>query len=103
VHQLDPGLLLRMFRSMQAHDGETILDDLDVPLLVFAGNADGLTPLRRMTEIAIRGRGQLVVIPGGSHTLPAECPGEIAAHLGPFLTAVDERAAPATGAGTVLR
>jgi pimeloyl-ACP methyl ester carboxylesterase len=81
VDGLDPLLLLDMFRSMQAHTAEDVLDHLDVPLLALAGDADGLTPLERMTRLAVRGRGELVIFRGGSHTLPAEHPEEVSSCL----------------------
>jgi pimeloyl-ACP methyl ester carboxylesterase len=89
VGGLDPLLLLDMFRSMQAHTAEHVLDTLDVPLLALAGDADGLTPLERMTRLAVRGRGELVIFRGGSHTLPAERPAEVAGHLERLLAQLD--------------
>lgn len=72
VGDLDLDVLLGMFRSMQFHtvDPEVVT----VPLIAVAGDMDGMTPLAVMTDLAVRTRGELVVVRGGTHTLPAEHP-----------------------------
>lgn len=89
-----PEVLLELFTAMASHDAADVLDDMGVPMLALAGDADGLTPLEVMTRMAVRGRGELVVVPGGSHTLPAEYPERVADEIARFCDSVeDEHAA----------
>lgn len=90
VSTRDIGVLLAMLRSMQDHDASDVVPGLTVPLLALAGDADRLTPLPAMAELAFAAPdGELAVCHGGSHTLPAEQPDWVAAQLQPLLTRVD--------------
>jgi pimeloyl-ACP methyl ester carboxylesterase len=89
VRGLDVSVLLPMMRAMQAHSAAGALEDLGVPLLAIAGDSDGITPLEVMQALAVRARGELAVIRGGTHTLPAEEPQAVVAHVAPFLAGLD--------------
>lgn len=94
VDGLDLPAFAQMIAAMQAHDASDVLDVLDVPLLAVAGDADGVTPLATMRALALRAAdGELVVLPGASHTLPAEQPERLAAELLAFLERLDTAAA----------
>jgi pimeloyl-ACP methyl ester carboxylesterase len=90
VRGLDVAVLLPMMRAMQAHSVGDALRDLGVPLLAIAGDSDGITPLEVMEAMAVQARGELAVVRGGTHTLPAEEPQAVVAHLEPFLRRLDE-------------
>lgn len=76
VRDRDPQLLLDMIRAMQAHQADDVVERLDVPLLVLAGDRDRLTPLPVLRRLAFAApRGELAIMHGGAHTLPAEHPG----------------------------
>lgn len=86
VGGLDLDLMVRMFASMEAHSAVDVLDDLPVPLLAVAGDADGLTPVSVMRDLALAAPdGELVVVHGASHTLPAEHPRRLAAEIDAFV------------------
>lgn len=90
VSTRDLGVLLAMVRVMQAHDATAVVPDLQVPLLVLAGDADRLTPLPVMTRLALAAPdGELVVCHGATHTLPAEHPQWVAHQLQHLLDRVD--------------
>jgi pimeloyl-ACP methyl ester carboxylesterase len=89
VSERDLGVLLAMLRSMLEHSAMEELPDLRCPLLAIAGDADALTPLEAMMAMAVRARGELVIVPGGAHTLPAEHPEAVVAHLLPFLARLE--------------
>lgn len=92
----DPLIAEKMILGMHAHDGEELLGEIDVPVLVLHGTRDPFTPPRvakRMAE-SIPGA-RLVFIEGGSHTLPIEHPDRILDEMRPLLeevfTAVGDR------------
>jgi pimeloyl-ACP methyl ester carboxylesterase len=90
VSTRDIDVLLRMMQAMQAHDAGDVAFDLDVPLLVLAGDADRLTSLPRMAKLALDAPyGELAVCHGGTHTLPVEQPAWVAEQLLPLLARVD--------------
>lgn len=72
---LDLPMLVRMFRAMDSHSAADVLEIIDVPTLVIAGEIDMLTPVRSAREMARRIPGaELVVIPMVGHALPIEAP-----------------------------
>lgn len=80
-----PGLL-EMFRLGQEHSARDLLPDIGVPVLVIHGTADVMTPFYLAEEMARRiPDAELVAIPGGAHTLPAEDPERITAIVQTFL------------------
>jgi pimeloyl-ACP methyl ester carboxylesterase len=89
VRGLDPAVLLPMMRAMQDYSADGAVEDLSVPLLAIAGDSDGITPLEVMEALAVKTRGELAVVRGGTHTLPAEEPQAVVSHLEPFLSRLD--------------
>lgn len=81
VADRDVPTMLRMFRAMQEHSAEDLLPTIDVPAVVIAGSADGMTPTRyseRMAEAMPDAR--LVVVDGATHVLPIEYPDVVVDH-----------------------
>lgn len=79
VAQLDPLVLLPMFRAMQAHSSADVLPTIDVPTIVLSGAADGMTPPRRASRMARTIPGaELIELPRATHVLPIEEPEEVA-------------------------
>ena len=74
----DMDLMFRMMRAMQAHTSVAHLPDVDVPAVVMMGGRDIYTPPRLghyMVDLMPNAR--LVVVPGTTHVLPVEEPGEV--------------------------
>ncbi len=73
--QLDLDLYLRMLEELGAHDAAAVLDSVDVPTLVIAGERDLFTPKQVAQQMArkIRG-GELLVVRGASHYAALEYP-----------------------------
>lgn len=79
VAQLDPQVLLPMFRAMQAHSSEDVLPSIDVPTVVLSGEDDGMTPPRRASRMARAiPDAELIELPRATHVLPIEEPDEVA-------------------------
>ena len=86
VRDRDPELLLEMMDAMQQHRADDLLPMLDAPLLVLAGDRDGLTPLSVLRAMALSApNGELAIRHGAAHTLPAEHPAWVASEIDRFL------------------
>jgi pimeloyl-ACP methyl ester carboxylesterase len=76
--RVDPQLFFRVLRSAGDHSAAALLDRIEVPTLIVAGDRDGFTPSHLSETMAARIRGShLMMVPGGSHTAPIERPREI--------------------------
>jgi pimeloyl-ACP methyl ester carboxylesterase len=72
---LDMDLYLHTLELLGEHDARDVLGELDVPVLVIAGDRDLFTPRRAAEEIVRRVRGaELLVVPGGTHYVAVEYP-----------------------------
>lgn len=86
LSMIDPLIAAKMVRGMHAHRADDLLAEIDVPFLVAHGTADPFTPpavARHMAETIPEA--ELLMLHGGSHTLPIERPREILDALRPFL------------------
>lgn len=86
VIHLDFALFLRMLRAAGEHSAEDLLPNVNVPVLVVAGELDSFTPpavSRAMAE-AIPGA-ELALCAGGSHLLPLERHDEMKRIVNEFL------------------
>ncbi len=73
--RLDPILLMRMAREMQAHSARDLLADVEVPVVVVAGKHDVMTPPRVAREmVAVIPDASLDLFQDSGHTLPADEP-----------------------------
>jgi len=85
---VDFPLFLRMLRAAGEHTASDILTKIDVPVLVVAGERDTFTPpflATAMTESIPKG--ELLMVPGGSHVAPIEQPELVNARIVEFLRA----------------
>lgn len=88
VSKTDPLIAAKMVRAMHAHSAEDVLEEIRVPALIVHGTSDPFTPVEVAEIMAERiPRAKLVILEGGSHTLPIEYPDEIATEVESFLKA----------------
>jgi pimeloyl-ACP methyl ester carboxylesterase len=83
---VDFTLFLRMLRAAGEHTAGDLLPKIEVPVLVIAGERDTFTPAylaRAMTEAIPRG--ELLMVPGGTHVTPIEQPEIVNARIERFL------------------
>lgn len=72
---LDMDLYLHTLELLGQHDARDLLPELDVPVLMIAGDRDLFTPRRAAEELVQRVRGaELLVVPGGTHYVAVEYP-----------------------------
>ncbi len=84
--KLDFGVYNKILAGLGQHDAEQQLPELDVPVLIVAGDRDPMTPdwlSRKMSELIPAS--ELVVMKGGSHYLPVEFPDKLNAVVSRFL------------------
>lgn len=83
AHTVGAAGFLRQLRAQTTRpDGLDNLARIDIPVLVLAGELDDICPPPLQRELAQHcPDAEMVTVPGGGHTLPLECPGEVAAAL----------------------
>ena len=87
---VDFPMFLRMLRSAGEQTAEDWLGEIDVPVLVVAGERDTFTPASLSASMADRiPKAELLMVKGGSHVAPIEQPELIGGRIKQFL----ERAA----------
>ena len=90
--RVDPQLFFRMLQSAARHSAADLLDRIDIPTLVIAGDRDGFTPFHLSETMAARITGsELMLVEGGSHTAPIERPTEITERVLEFLHRIPPR------------
>ncbi len=83
---VDFPMFLRMLRAAGEHTAGDILPHVDVPVLVVAGERDSFTPSFLATAMAeTLPKGELLVVPGGTHVAPIEQPELVDARILSFL------------------
>ncbi len=76
------GFLRQLRAQITRPDSLDSLARIDVPVLILAGELDEICPPPLQQELAQRcPQAELVTVVGGGHTLPLECPAEVAAAL----------------------
>lgn len=84
--RVDPGLFLRMLREAGMHSAESHLADIDVPILIIAGERDTFTPPTLSVYMSeALPHAKLVTVKGGSHVAPLEQPELFADEIRQFL------------------
>jgi pimeloyl-ACP methyl ester carboxylesterase len=84
--RVDPQLFFRVLASAARHSAADLLEQIDVPTLIVAGDRDGFTPAHLSEGMKARIKGsELMMVPGGSHTAPIERPREITDRIVEFL------------------
>lgn len=83
---VDFPMFLRMLRAAGEHTAGDLLPQIDVPVLVVAGERDTFTPafLARAMAAALP-RGELLMVPRGTHVTPIERPELVDARVEQFL------------------
>jgi pimeloyl-ACP methyl ester carboxylesterase len=73
VSDIDIPMFLKMLFAAGEHSAVDLLPQVDVPALVIAGDKDTFTPPRYAEEMAaLLPRGELLMMPGGTHVAPLE-------------------------------
>jgi len=73
VSHVDFGMFLRMLALAGEHSAEDLLPEIDVPVLIVAGDKDSFTPPAISEQMAaIIPTAELLMIPGGTHVAPLE-------------------------------
>jgi 3-oxoadipate enol-lactonase len=84
--RLDWRVYMRTIRAMGRHDAWNELAELRAPTLVVGGTADLFLPVVTLEAIAAAiPDAELLLVPGATHYLPVEHPGELAARIERFL------------------
>jgi pimeloyl-ACP methyl ester carboxylesterase len=86
VTHVDVPMFLRMVQAAGEHTAEDLLPELDVPVLVIAGERDTFTPahLAESMQRAIPGA-ELLLVPNGSHVAPLEQPTLVGERIKTFI------------------
>lgn len=83
---LDLEVYLTMLSVLGEHDAAHVLPTIDVPSLIITGTRDLFTPPLMAEKMAATiPRGELLIVPGGTHYAPAEYPDVINRRIGRFL------------------
>jgi pimeloyl-ACP methyl ester carboxylesterase len=83
---VDFPMFLRMLRAAGEHTAGDILTNIDVPVLVVAGERDSFTPAFLATAMAEAiPHGELLMVPRGTHVTPIEQPELVNARIKTFL------------------
>ena len=91
LSQLDLRGYFALARDLLTHDASDLLERIDVPVLVVAGERDLFTPMGRSREMATRiPDAELLVLRQGSHAALVEQPELVALALEKFLSRVGE-------------
>ncbi len=83
---VDFPMFLRMLAGAGEHSAEPYLGDIDIPVLVVAGERDTFTPAS-LSEVMARRipKAKLLVLERGSHAAPIEQPDEVFRHVREFI------------------
>jgi pimeloyl-ACP methyl ester carboxylesterase len=85
--RMDLRVFLGTLTHAAEHTAEAVLETIDVPTLIVAGEHDGFTPAEISREMAGRIRdAELFTLPGGTHTAPIEFPTALNTRLHRFFT-----------------
>ncbi len=86
MNRVDIRIGLHILEGAGHHDATPYLSDVDVPTLVIAGEEDSFTPSRRSSLMASTiPEAQLMMVPGGTHSLPIEQPDLVILRVRRFL------------------
>jgi pimeloyl-ACP methyl ester carboxylesterase len=85
---VDLPMFLRMLRAAGEHSAEDLLPEVNVPVLVVAGERDTFTPSYLAKRMARElPRGELLMVEGGTHVAALEQPGLVDERIADFLRA----------------
>lgn len=84
---IDVLMFLKMLQSAGEHTAEDLLPQIQVPVLVVAGGRDSFTPPSLAEKLAkLLPRGELWMVPEGTHATPIERPTEMRERLNKFFS-----------------
>ncbi len=84
--ELDLGIYSRIFHALADHDATDVLRRVRVPSLLVGGDKDLMTPLHRTALMASEiPRGEMLVVPGGTHFSLVEYPERIVPRVVDFV------------------
>ena len=84
--RMNVSLFLEMLAAAGRHSARELLDRVDVPTLIIAGDRDGFTPSHLSEEMhRLIAGSELHVVKNGSHTAPIERPAEVTERIARFL------------------
>lgn len=86
VARMDVKVFVQMLKRLAEHSAEEVLDAIQSPTLVIAGERDTFTPMYRSEEMSsLIPRSELLVVPSGSHVAPLELPQLVNSAIEKFL------------------
>lgn len=86
ISKMDLRVIFKAFKFMGEHSAEDVLPDVKVPVIIFAGEEDKMTPLKFMERLSdMLPEAHYYLIPKGQHTALIERPELINIRLRDFL------------------
>lgn len=86
VSDMNVQVFVRMLKELAEHSTRDFLPELNLPVLVIAGELDTFTPMYRSEELAsLLPQAELIVIPSGSHIAPLELPDAVNGAIEKFI------------------
>jgi pimeloyl-ACP methyl ester carboxylesterase len=99
VSSMDLDVFITLFDQMMKYDGSSVLDRIEVPVLIISGSKDGVTPVAHQIRMHQRIRGsQFLRVPYGSHCTQLDLPDFVNLRIEKFLDEIGYgTSAPTTG------
>ncbi|MCP4606877.1 MAG: alpha/beta hydrolase [Proteobacteria bacterium] len=92
LSRVDFRLALQMLKSAEQHDATPYLKEIDVPVLIIAGKEDRFTPPDRSEMMAkLIPSAEMLMVRGGTHSLPIEQPDLVNLRIRRFLATCRRR------------
>lgn len=92
---VDFPMFLRMLRAAGEHSAEKYLPQIDVPVLIVAGEKDTFTPASLSEHMAeLIPNAELLMVPGGTHVAPIEQPDLVGSRIKAFIDRVSGPTTP---------
>ncbi|AKV00891.1 Alpha/beta hydrolase fold-1 precursor [Labilithrix luteola] len=92
---VDFPMFLRMLRAAGEHSAEKYLPQIDVPVLIVAGEKDTFTPASLSEHMAeLIPNAELLMVPGGTHVAPIEQPDLVGSRIKAFIDRVSGPSTP---------
>jgi pimeloyl-ACP methyl ester carboxylesterase len=89
VASMDLDVFITLFDQMMKYDGSPVLDRIKAPVLIIAGNKDGVTPVSHQERMHQRIHGsQYLRVPYGSHCTQLDLPDFVNLRIEKFLNEV---------------
>jgi len=90
IASMDLNSFLKLFESMMAYDGTSVLSRIEVPTIIVAGKQDSVTPLKHQEEMhELISGSELYSVPYGSHCTQLDMPDLVNLKIDRFLEKKD--------------